>query len=380
MKNVIFFRDECFFILMERDIFNEFISEDGSPHLGRNVVIHSYNEPESSSSPFFPSAYGLNKKRSERINNDIFREKYKKLKKLAKGFVFENAALCDEVARLQEKILIAKEERRFLLRKLLNFQSLKDGSVQTTPISGLANVISTITKAASIENVDAVPKKKNPVKKRPPPKPSDENAKPRPKKKKVSATDKRLVAPIPLDVAGRPIFPILLGPLTIHSLGVIIHDRPGFHTEQCIYPVGFCSSRIYSSMKNPLLQCLYQCTVTDSPIGPRFEITPEDDPGRSLVGSSPNEVHSGLLKSINNACGKEVISTDGQGAKFFGLSHPTVQNLIQSLGGARKCAQYHWVQFEIAKPFESEDDIMKDFDPTVNFDVLLHIVKETTLS
>lgn len=31
----------------------------------------------------------------------------------------------------------------------------------------------------------------------------------------------------------------------------------------------------------------------------QFEITPEDDPGRSLVGSSPNEVHTALLESIN---------------------------------------------------------------------------------
>ncbi|KFM80983.1 Transforming growth factor beta regulator 1, partial [Stegodyphus mimosarum] len=162
--------------------------------------------------------------------------------------------------------------------------------------------------------------------------------------------------PIPLDCAGRPIFPIVLGPLTIHSLGVIVPDRPGYHTENCIYPVGFCSSRTYASLKNPTVLCLYQCTVTDSPFGPRFEITPEDDPGRTLVGSSPNEVHSALLKAINNVCGKDIVSTEGQGAKFFGLSHPTVQNLIQSCAGARKCSDYRWVQFEVAKPTDGEDD------------------------
>lgn len=361
---------------MDADIFNEFISDDGSPHLGRNIVIPACNEQESSSSPLFSAnSRSLTEKRAERISNDLCREKYRKMKKVAKGFVFENAALCDEVARLQEKILISKEERRFLLRKLLNFQSLKDGSAQTTPIIGLPVNVNSLSKTGDAN--DAQPKKKNPVKKRPPAKSTDENVKPRPKKKKVPA-DKRLVTPIPLDCAGRPIFPIVLGSLTIHSLGVIVPERPGFHTEQCIFPVGFCSSRTYSSLKNPTMQCLYQCTVTDSPFGPRFEITPEDDPGRSLIASNSNEVHHMLLESINAACGKEVVSTDGQGAKFFGLSHPTVQNLIQSCAGARKCTDYRWVQFEVAKLIEGEDNnINKDYDPTVNFDVLLHVVKET---
>ncbi|KAF8787216.1 Chitotriosidase-1 like protein [Argiope bruennichi] len=339
---------------------------------GRNVVISSSNEPENSNSPFFNPSQGssLNEKR-ERINNNIYREKYRKLKRVVKDFVFENAALCDEVARMQEKILIAKEERR----KLQGFQSLKDGSAPTNHVPGVS---STSGKNVAGENTESQVKKKAPVKKRPASKTVEEGAKPKPKRRKVPA-DKRLVTPIPLDVAGRPIFPIVLGSLTIHSLGVIVSDRPGYHTEQCIYPVGFCSSRTYASLKNPLIQCLYQCTVTDSPFGPRFEITPEDDPGHSLIGSSPNEVHSALLKSLNAVCGKEVVSVDGQGAKFFGLSHPTVQNLIQSCAGARKCSDYRWVQFEVAKVAEGEEDhITKDFDPTINFDVLLHIIKEST--
>ncbi|KFM80984.1 Transforming growth factor beta regulator 1, partial [Stegodyphus mimosarum] len=169
---------------MEADIFNGFISEAGSPHLGRNVVIHSCNEQESSSSPFFPQINQgrTSDKRAERISNDIYREKYRKLKNVAKGFVFENASLCDEVARLQEKIVRAKEERRFLLRKLLNFQSSKDGSVQTNPIVGLPVTVSAPGKAVSGDTSESQPKKKNPTKKRPPPKTTDENPKPRPKK------------------------------------------------------------------------------------------------------------------------------------------------------------------------------------------------------
>lgn len=74
---------------MEGDIFNEFMSDEGSPHLGRNIVIPACNEPESSNSPFFnPNSRIANEKRAQRISNDIYREKFRKLKKVAKGYVF----------------------------------------------------------------------------------------------------------------------------------------------------------------------------------------------------------------------------------------------------------------------------------------------------
>jgi hypothetical protein len=54
--------------------------------------------------------------------------------------------------------------------------------------------------------------------------------------------------PVPVDEQGRPIFPINLRGLTIHSLGKVVWDRPKFHAKRYIWPVGFKSSRTYSSM------------------------------------------------------------------------------------------------------------------------------------
>lgn len=49
----------------------------------------------------------------------------------------------------------------------------------------------------------------------------------------------------------------------------IITDRVLFHDECAIYPVGFCSTRIYASMKNPEQQCLYTCQIKDGGAGPQ---------------------------------------------------------------------------------------------------------------
>lgn len=62
---------------------------------------------------------------------------------------------------------------------------------------------------------------------------------------------------------GKPIFPIVLGSLTVHSLGEIISDRPGYHTINNIFPVGFCSSRYYASMQQIGKKCLYTCKILD---------------------------------------------------------------------------------------------------------------------
>jgi hypothetical protein len=49
-----------------------------------------------------------------------------------------------------------------------------------------------------------------------------ESLKMNPKLKKGSTTKaKKIVQPIPLDITGRPVFPIVLGGLTVHSLGEV---------------------------------------------------------------------------------------------------------------------------------------------------------------
>jgi len=52
------------------------------------------------------------------------------------------------------------------------------------------------------------------------------------------------------------------------------------------------------------------------------------------------------------------VATDS-GAEFFGLAHPTVQYLIQSCAGARKCVNYRCARFELSRgeaQVHSEED------------------------
>jgi len=71
------------------------------------------------------------------------------------------------------------------------------------------------------------------------------------------------------------------------------------------------------------------------------------------------------------------VATDS-GAEFFGLAHPTVQYLIQSCAGARKCVNYRCARFELSRG-EAHANSMEDSSANVSlFDRLSAAVTSVT--
>jgi hypothetical protein len=53
----------------------------------------------------------------------------------------------------------------------------------------------------------------------------------------------------------------------------VVSDRPDYHTEDLIFPVGFCSTRVYGSLKDPEKKCVYTCKIVDGGTAPRYVAT-----------------------------------------------------------------------------------------------------------
>ncbi|XP_022109373.1 uncharacterized protein LOC110989353 [Acanthaster planci] len=296
-------------------------------------------------------------KDTEALQSLLYKAKYRKLRKLIKLMIFENAALNDEVCRIEQKVERAQQERFFLLQRVLHYREICDippSASKATPSSrrlvsrrhgtgedgdGHLSSLGSLNKREKAEKANKTKRKHKKPKKTEKEKPRKDAVRSKTKRSSGMST-KRLVQQIPLDSTGRPVFPIKLSSLTVHSLGQIVTDRSGYHDEHCIYPSGFCSSRTYTSAKDPNVLCLYTCKVLDAGQKPRFEIVAEDEPDHPFVGSSPTECHNNLLDD-----GKEIENAKGKGTDFFGLTHPTIQNLIQSSPGARKCLKYKWMKF-----------------------------------
>ena len=49
----------------------------------------------------------------------------------------------------------------------------------------------------------------------------------------------------------------------------IVCERPCYHRSDVIYPVGFCSSRSYASVAQPLVPATYTCKILDAGLVPR---------------------------------------------------------------------------------------------------------------
>lgn len=290
-------------------------------------------------SQVYDNYYNDYHKNTEMQQNLKYKKKYRKLKRIVKDTVFENAALCDQVAQMQENLMLMKEERLFLLRKLCQQQGEIDPECSTPK--------KTVKKRISMDA-------------------SETKVKP----KRYNKTARRAVNLIPLDVNGRPIFPISLGDLTVYSLGEIVTDRIAYHTEDLIFPVGYCSTRIYASLRDVRAKSLYTCKILDGGLKPRFEIVSDNDLDQALVGSTPDECHSRLLIAINPA----LRSITPRGADFFGVSHPTIQNLIQSSPGTRKLITYKQQRFEVGKNHVMERGtspmIEEEVDPGLGFSAL----------
>ncbi|CAG9859090.1 unnamed protein product [Phyllotreta striolata] len=261
-----------------------------------------------------------------------YKQKVMLLKQMIREYVHENAALIDELEEVQINTIIRKEERKFLLRKLCEYEpqvalEVQNAAKESFPQSNSVSGTPTDPKK---------PRRKGHTEKRPS------------SRKSSSKSRKKIVQPIPVDHNGKPVFPIELGRLTVHSLGEVVHNKPDFHTEFSIYPAGYVSTRVYGSLQDPTQKCIYTCKISNANDMPRFEIA-SDDWNPPITGDTPDVCHSLLLQRINDSLSLNVVSTRPRGHDFFGLTHPTVQHLIQNSNGARRCSNYKWIKFEVSR-------------------------------
>lgn len=294
--------------------------------------------------------------------NEKYRRKYRRLKRVMKNLVFENAALCDHVAQIQENILLVKEERRYLLKKLLEHENDMETQMGR-PCSKLNELIANSLppkrqyKKRAVPDgnaADSTPKTKGQSKK------GRSNA-------SSTNTDKNAATKknnVPFNQSGHPTYPMTVAGFTIYNLGEIVPDRSGYNTEYTIYPVGYTVTRPYGHLKDPLKKCIYTCRVLDNGDSPCFEIIPENDTELTITGNSTDACHATLLQCINASLDCRNIDGRPSGDWFFGLSHPTICSLLQSFPSSKRCLNYKGIKKE---NFANMD---KTNDPTLNYEAL----------
>ena len=167
------------------------------------------------------------------------------------------------------------------------------------------------------------------------------------KRKRLTVTE------VQRDASGAPLLPINLGPsLQILNLGTI-DTRKGFHSENYIWPIGFRSKRLYTSMLSDEAKVWYTCDIVDGGGVPEFRITPPDCPDIHS-GISATAAWGTIIRTVtNNRCiaaqlidpsapgPKPLTSTSTvSGPEMYGFAHPTISRLILELPGAEVTPRY----------------------------------------
>lgn len=83
----------------------------------------------------------------------------------------------------------------------------------------------------------------------------------------------------------------------------------------------------------------------------------------AIAGPSADLCHAALLQTINDNSNARHIDVRPQGEWFFGLAHPTIMTLMQSLPDVHLCSNFQSFKIESI-------DIDTDNDPSVNYEAL----------
>lgn len=270
----------------------------------------------------------------------------------------ENGALCDEVAQIQLDLGTAREERRYLIKRLMRHEGYESNEKISNepPTTGGG-------KNATQKPAVNAPKKRGPKKRQIQKNPNIDEV----EKLRLMCEDK-----FDVDARGKPKLPINLYNILVHSLGEILPANPNFHNKFWIYPVGYVATRIYAHPKDPQRKCVYTCKILNNAGMPQFQIIPDNDLDSVFFGDSANICHQSLLETLKRTLSDGTkLPLNVQGEKFFGLANVTVQSLLKLDGVYKQCANFKGFP---GKTHLAEYGIAEEKDPTMCYEALQSLI------
>ncbi|KAI9283903.1 hypothetical protein BC943DRAFT_327303 [Umbelopsis sp. AD052] len=175
--------------------------------------------------------------------------------------------------------------------------------------------------------------------------------------------DVRSVVDVAKDESGKYILPVEVDSWTVYDLGKVVWDRPAFHNQRYIYPVGYRVKKWYRSMVDPLNDTQYTCEILDGGKEPIFRLQADDNMDEVFTGPTCTTVWTIAVRRAfavrNMEYGHNPVGPD-----FFGLRKNTIAKMIQDLPNAEKCTNYIWQNFEVGKTNKTVRSFLPDNEPS----------------
>ncbi|KAK8834661.1 choline dehydrogenase 6 [Tritrichomonas musculus] len=153
--------------------------------------------------------------------------------------------------------------------------------------------------------------------------------------------------------------------IKLMSLGEVVYDRPHYHTDKYIYPVGYQIEKEFYSISDPNNQAVYRASVLDGGDYPLFRVECLDKSKMVFEGNSPSKpwMEASLsIEATKKKLGmptKDVVTISGPVA--FGFPLPIVTYLIDNLPNARKCINHVFKRYAVRGDENDKEDDQNEF-------------------
>jgi hypothetical protein len=143
-----------------------------------------------------------------------------------------------------------------------------------------------------------------------------------------------------------PILPFRVSPkMVVMELGKV---DPRFADQDNIFPVGFTSQVIFTSILEQGKEALYESTIIDGGDRPIFQVILANDRTICFQGNSPDQVWKDVLMRAQCVQQKKLfVAARTPGLDLFGLASATALRFIQALSGAANCSHYRPKVFKV---------------------------------
>ncbi|KAA6387135.1 MAG: hypothetical protein EZS28_017339 [Streblomastix strix] len=120
----------------------------------------------------------------------------------------------------------------------------------------------------------------------------------------------------------------------------IITNRPAYHTQRHIFPIGYQYKHKFTCLKHPKEKHHYLCEILDGGDNPVFRVTSICDENVSFTETSSSACFSKILQELQHSSPVKRQTFAVQGTRCFGLTEPVVVDILKELPGVSQLQKY----------------------------------------
>ena len=139
--------------------------------------------------------------------------------------------------------------------------------------------------------------------------------------------------------------PLQIGTVQVFALGELVTsgaNAKNYHTSNHLFPVGYRSNRLYTSVQDPKAKVTYTSEILEGPQGPVFRVTHEG--GFPIFeAASSSAVWLQVLRAVNEkkvSLGMQAKGTAISGPEMMGFANKRIAAVLEGIDGALKCEGY----------------------------------------